>query len=114
VTTVFGRRRPIPELTSGNYQERSLGERLAVNSVIQGSAADIIKVAMIRCHSRLQRDLPASRLVLQVHDELVFEAPEGAADSVRAAVLEEMVGAFSMEPPLGVDIGVGADWLSAK
>ena len=114
VATVFGRRRPIPELASGNFQERSLGERLAVNSVIQGSAADIIKVAMIRCHERLQRDFPAARLVLQVHDELVFEVAEDEAAGVRQAVLEEMVGAFSMEPALGVDIGVGRDWLSAK
>jgi len=114
VATVFGRRRPIPELTSGSYQERSLGERLAVNSVIQGSAADIIKVAMIRCHDRLRREYAGSRLVLQVHDELVFEVPEGDSDRVRDAMAEEMVAAFPMEPPLGVDSGVGADWLSAK
>ena len=114
VATVFGRRRPIPELASGNFQERSLGERLAVNSVIQGSAADIIKVAMIRCHDRLERDFPDSRLVLQVHDELVFEVPEEQAEDVRTAVAEEMVAAFPMEPPLGVDVGVGLDWLSAK
>jgi DNA polymerase-1 len=114
VATVFGRRRPIPELASGNFQERSLGERLAVNSVIQGSAADIIKVAMIRCHDRLERDFPGSLLVLQVHDELVFEVPEEQAGRVKAAVVEEMVGAFPMQPPLGVDAGVGRDWLSAK
>ncbi|MBN1632483.1 MAG: DNA polymerase I [Thermoleophilia bacterium] len=114
VATVFGRRRPIPELASGSYQERSLGERLAVNSVIQGSAADVIKVAMIRCHERLTREFPKARLVLQVHDELVFEAPEGDAQSVRAAMVGEMVAAFPMEPPLGVDAGVGVDWLSAK
>ena len=114
VATVFGRRRPIPELTSGNFQERSLGERLAGNSVIQGSAADIIKVAMIRCHERLERGFPRSHLVLQVHDELVFETPEDQAFSVRDTVVEEMVAAFSMEPPLGVDAGVGPDWLSAK
>jgi DNA polymerase-1 len=112
--TVFGRRRPIPELASGNFQERSLGERLAVNSVIQGSAADIIKVAMIRCYKRLQREFPSARLVLQVHDELVFEAPEGEAEAVRAAMVEEMVAAYPMEPPLGVDSGIGPDWLSAK
>ncbi len=81
MATVFGRRRPIPELASGNFQERSLGERLAVNSVIQGSAADIIKVAMIRCYDRLKRDY-ANALVLQVHDELVFEVPQRAADDV--------------------------------
>jgi len=112
--TVFGRRRPIPELRSDNFQERSLGERLAVNSVIQGSAADIIKVAMIRCHSRLREDIPDARLVLQVHDELVFEVPEKTADAVRQTVVEVMVGAYPMEPPLGVDAGAGPDWASAK
>ena len=113
-TTVFGRRRPIPELSSSNFQERSLGERLAVNSVIQGSAADIIKVAMIHCYDRLAKDFPASRLVLQVHDELVFEVPEADAYAVRDAMVAEMVGAYAMEPPLRVDAGVGADWLAAK
>ena len=113
-TTVFGRRRPIPELASGNFQERSLGERLAVNSVIQGSAADMIKVAMIRCHDRLSSGFPGSRLVLQVHDELVFEALEAEAYAVRDAMVEQMVGAYAMEPPLRVDAGVGPDWLAAK
>jgi DNA polymerase-1 len=113
-TTVFGRRRPIPELVSANFQERSLGERLAVNSVIQGSAADIIKVAMIRCYDRLAKDFPASRLVLQVHDELVFETPEADAYAVRDAMVAEMAGAYPMEPPLRVDAGVGPDWLAAK
>jgi DNA polymerase-1 len=114
VATVFGRRRPIPELASGSFQERSLGERLAINSVIQGSAADIIKVAMIRCHDRLERDLPASRLVLQVHDELVFEAPRDEAVAVREAMVEEMAAAYPLEPALGVDAGIGSDWFSAK
>ena len=114
VATVFGRRRPIPELQSGNYQERSLGERLAVNSVIQGSAADIIKVAMIRCHERLEREFPDAKLVLQVHDELVFEVPAGHAEAVKEAVMQEMTAAFPLDPPLGVDAGIGPDWLSAK
>lgn len=114
VTTVFGRRRSIPEFASANYQTRSLGERLAVNSVIQGTAADIIKVAMIRCHQRLGKDFPGARLVLQVHDELVFEVPQGSAEAVREAVIEEMMAAFAIDPPLGVDAGVGPDWLSAK
>lgn len=114
VATVFGRRRSIPELRSGSFQTRSLGERLAVNSVIQGSAADIIKVAMIRCHRRLLRDHPLARLVLQVHDELVFETPAGAAEQVREAMVAEMVGAYPMEPSLEVDAGIGRDWLSAK
>jgi DNA polymerase I len=113
-TTVFGRRRPIPELSSGSFQERSLGERLAVNSVIQGSAADMIKVAMIRCHDRLRRDFPDSRLVLQVHDELVFETPDADAYAVRDAMAEEMAAAYPMDPPLRVDAGVGSDWLAAK
>jgi len=114
VTTVFGRRRDIPEFASPNFQTRSLGERLAVNSVIQGTAADIIKVAMIRCHRRLPREFPGARLVLQVHDELVFEVPEADLEGVKSAVVEEMTAAFPMEPPLGVDVGVGPDWLSAK
>jgi DNA polymerase-1 len=114
VATVFGRRRPIPELASGSFQERSLGERLAVNSVIQGSAADIIKVAMIRCNDRLQRDHPRSRLVLQIHDELVFESPQDEAETVRDAVVSEMIDAYPMDPPLGVDAGIGEDWLAAK
>jgi DNA polymerase I len=113
-TTVFGRRRPIPELASASFQERSLGERLAVNSVIQGSAADVIKVAMIRCHDRLTRDFPTARLVLQVHDELVFEAAEDEAYDVRDSMVREMAGAYAMDPPLRVDAGVGPDWLAAK
>jgi DNA polymerase-1 len=114
VTSIFGRRRPIPELVSEEHQERSLGERLAVNSVIQGSAADIIKVAMIRCHERLQREFSGARLVLQVHDELVFETRDDQAEEIRRAVVEEMVGAYPLDPPLGVDSGVGRDWASAK
>jgi DNA polymerase I len=114
VATLFGRRRPIPELSSGDYQQRSLGERLAVNSVIQGTAADIIKVAMINCHRRLATDFPGAHLVLQVHDELVFECPEHLAEAVKEAMVCEMVGAFPMDPPLGVDVGIGADWLAAK
>lgn len=87
---------------------------MAVNSVIQGSAADIIKVAMIRCHKRLMQDFPGARLVLQVHDELVFEAPSDQAQAVRNAMVEEMAAAYPMDPPLGVDAGIGPDWLSAK
>jgi DNA polymerase-1 len=85
-----------------------------VNSVIQGSAADIIKVAMIRCYDRLAKDFPASRLVLQVHDELVFEVPKADAYAVREAMVAEMAAAYAMDPPLRVDAGVGPDWLAAK
>jgi len=114
VATVFGRRRAIPELRSESFQERALGERLAVNSVIQGSAADIIKVAMIRCYERLASGFPGARLVLQVHDELVFETPSEQAEAVRAAVADEMVAAYPMDPSLCVYAGVGPDWASAK
>jgi DNA polymerase-1 len=114
VSTLFGRRRPIPELASSNFQQRSLGERLAVNSVVQGTAADIIKVAMINCHRRLAEEEWQAKLVLQVHDELVFEAPTEMAERVRDGMVDEMARAFPMEPPLGVDAGVGRNWLAAK
>jgi DNA polymerase-1 len=114
VATIMGRRRPIPELRSDNVQTRQLGERLAVNSVIQGSAADIIKVAMLRCRDRSARESPRARLVLQVHDELIFECPKEEADRVADWSRDEMVGAWEIDPPLVVDVGVGEDWLSAK
>jgi DNA polymerase-1 len=114
VTTLFGRRRPIPELRAMNYQTRSLGERLAVNTVMQGSAADIIKVAMIRIHQRLRDEGRRSRLVLQIHDELLFEVADGEVSALRALVAEEMTGAYPLDPALAVDVGVGATWLEAK
>ena len=114
VTTVFGRRRAVPELRAHNFRERSLGERLAVNSVLQGSAADIIKVAMLRVSAALAADARRSRLVLQIHDELVFESPDDELDELLPLVRATMCGAFAMEPPLDVSIGVGDTWLSAK
>ncbi|GAB4251287.1 MAG: DNA polymerase I [Thermoleophilia bacterium] len=114
VATIFGRRRPLPEIHSRNFQTRSLGERLAVNSVIQGSAADIIKVAMLRVHERLGREHSHARLVLQVHDELITEAPEEEAERVASLMRTEMEDAFVMDPPLVADVGIGRDWLSAK
>jgi DNA polymerase I len=114
VTTLMGRRRAIPELRSDQRQRRSLGERLAVNTVIQGTAADIIKVAMISCHRRLTEEGLETRLVLQIHDELLFEGPEGEIDAASALVRGEMCKAFDLDPPLAVDVGVGADWLAAK
>ncbi len=112
--TLFGRRRPIPELRAQNRQVRMLGERLAVNSCIQGSAADIIKVAMIGTHRRLRDEGLQARLVLQIHDELLFEVPEGELSRVEAIVREEMTGAYPLDPPLEIDIGVGDNWLEAK
>ncbi len=114
VTTVFGRRRGVPELRAHSFRERALGERLAVNTVLQGSAADIIKVAMLHVTAALAARSLRSRLVLQVHDELVFESPPDEIDQVVPLVREAMCGAFEMDPPLDVSIGVGDTWLSAK
>ncbi len=113
-TTLFGRRRPVPELNSGQGNVRKQGERLAINSVIQGTAADIIKVAMIRCHDALIDAGMQSRLVLQIHDELLFECPEAEAEKVAEMAGREMCASFDLEPPLEVEAGIGRDWLSAK
>jgi DNA polymerase-1 len=114
VTSLLGRRRPVPEIRAGNRQTRSLGERLAVNFVMQGSNADIIKVAMIRIHERLRAEGRGARLVLQIHDELLLEVPETEVSAVRDLVRQEMCGAYPLDPPLAVDVGVGDDWNEAK
>jgi DNA polymerase I len=114
VTTLMGRRRQIPELRSGNSNTRRLGERLAVNTVIQGTAADIIKVAMVRCQKALAETGGETRLVLQIHDELLFEGPPQEMDAATELVRREMCAAYLLDPPLEVDVGVGADWLTAK
>jgi DNA polymerase-1 len=115
VSTLFGRFRRVPELRSRNPQTRSLGERLAVNMVIQGTAADIMKVAMVRARDALREaGLHGTRLVLQIHDELLFEAPEAEVEEAVRIVEREMAGAFELDPPLGVDVGVGTNWLEAK
>ena len=114
VTTLMGRRRAIPELRSGNPNTRRLGERLAVNTVIQGTAADIIKVAMVRCRRALVEAGTETRLVLQIHDELLFEGPPEEMDGAVELVRREMCAAYQLDPPLEVDIGVGTDWLDAK
>jgi DNA polymerase I len=114
VTTLMGRRRAIPELRSANPNTRRLGERLAVNTVIQGTAADIIKVAMVRCRRGLREAEMRTRLVLQIHDELLFEGPPGEMDDATALVRREMCAAQELDPPLEVEIGVGRDWLDTK
>ncbi len=114
VTTLLGRRRPIPELRASNRQTRSLGERLAVNTVMQGTAADVIKVAMIRTHDRLRAEGRGARLVLQVHDELLLEVPDTEVSAVKELVRSEMVGAYPLDPPLAADVGVGDNWADAK
>jgi DNA polymerase-1 len=104
----------VPEIRASNRQTRSLGERLAVNFVMQGSNADIIKVAMIRIHRRLREEGRGARIVLQVHDELLLEVPEPEVSKVRDLVRNEMCGAYPLDPPLAVDVGVGDDWAEAK
>jgi DNA polymerase-1 len=113
-TSLLGRRRPVPELRASNRQTRGFGERAAVNFCMQGSNADIIKVAMVAIHSRLRAEGRRARLVLQVHDELLLEVPETEVSAVRELVREEMVGAYPLDPPLAVDVGVGDDWAEAK
>ena len=114
VTTLLGRRRPIPELRSGRPQTRSQGERLAVNMPIQGTSADIIKIAMVNAHRALTESELETRLVLQIHDELLFEGPDAEMETAGEIVEREMCDAFELDPPLAVDVGVGRDWLSAK
>ena len=114
VATLFGRIRRVPELRSRQFQTRSLGERLAVNMVIQGTAADIIKVAMVRARDQLRSGALSTRLVLQIHDELLFEGPEAEVEAASEIVRREMAEAFEMDPPLEVDVGAGQNWLEAK
>jgi DNA polymerase-1 len=114
VTSLLGRRRPVPEIRASNRQTRSLGERLAVNFVMQGSNADIIKVAMIRIRRRLREEGRGAQLVLQVHDELLLEAPDAEVGAVKELLREEMCRAYELDPPLAVDVGAGADWHEAK
>jgi DNA polymerase-1 len=113
VTTLLGRKRPIPELASTNPAQRSFGERSAVNSPIQGSAADIIKLAMINIDQRLSREGLDARMVLQVHDELVFEVAHKDAEAMKALVKTEMEGAYPLSVPIRVEVGVGPNWAEA-
>lgn len=114
VRTILGRRRPIPQVRSRNGAERALGERLAINTVIQGSAADLIKLAMVRLGDRLEREASGARMLIQVHDELVLETPKSHADVVRRATVEEMQGALPLRVPLKVDAALGQNWLEGK
>jgi DNA polymerase-1 len=114
VETIFHRRRYIPELRDRNFNIRAFGERVATNAPIQGSAADLIKVAMIRIHDALRRDGLQARMLLQVHDELVLEAPPNEADAVTGIVRDAMEKAADLSVPLVVDLGIGNNWLEAK
>ena len=112
--TLFGRRRPMPELSSGNFMQRSFGERVAMNAPIQGTAADIIKIAMIRVHDRLEKEQMKSRLILQVHDELLVEARKEEAEKAAAILREEMMHAAELSVPLEVDMHQGESWSEAN
>src|SRR5256714_934205 len=113
VSTLFGRRRQVPELRARRWEMRKQGERFAVNMVTQGTAADIMKVAMVRCDEALKEAGLRSRMVLQIHDELLFEGPAEEAEQVKGIACEQMGAAFRMDPPLAVDAGTVAHWLSA-
>lgn len=112
--TLFGRIRQIPELSSSNFMQRSFGERVAMNSPIQGTAADIIKIAMIRVSERLKREKCKSSLILQIHDELLIETEKDEIDLVKTILVEEMMNAAKLDVPLSVDVSCGTTWFEAK
>lgn len=111
---IFGRRRYLPELASSNAMERAQGERIARNMPIQGAAADIIKIAMIHVYSRLKKEMPKAKLILQIHDELIVECPESDAEAVKNILEEEMSGAVNMAVPMTADAHIGKTWYQAK
>jgi DNA polymerase-1 len=112
--TLMGRRRYIPELNAANGMLRQFGKRVAMNAPIQGAAADVMKLAMIKVYDRLLREEPEAKIVMQVHDELIVEAPEERADAVCRIVREEMEGAVKLNIPLTVDVTVGKNWLEQE
>jgi DNA polymerase-1 len=114
VETILGRRRPIPEIHSNILSMRNYAERLAINSVVQGSAADLIKVAMVNLYRRMKKEGRPSKLLLQVHDELVFETPEADAPTEAEMIREEMIRAMTLKVPLKVDVGWGKNWQDGK
>lgn len=114
VATLFGRRRPLPELSSSNASVRAFGERVARNMPIQGTAADVIKMAMVRVYSRLRDEIPEAHLLMQVHDELIIEAPEDRAEDAARLLKEEMENTVSFSVPLTADVHIGKTWYEAK
>jgi DNA polymerase-1 len=113
VTTLMNRRRYLPDIKNSNRSVRQFAERIAINAPIQGTAADLIKVAMINIHRRLAEEGHKTKLILQIHDELVFEVPQGELEEIKALVKEEMEGVVKLYIPLKVDIGVGKNWAEA-
>ena len=114
VETLFGRRRPVPELSSSNFMQRSFGERVAMNTPIQGSAADIIKIAMVNIYKRLKKENLSSKLILQVHDELIIDAQKDELEKVKDILKTEMENAAKLSVPLVADMNVGETWYDAK
>lgn len=114
VTTLYGRRRYLPELKSSNFNLRSFGERVALNTPIQGTAADIIKLAMLRVEEALRQECPSARLILQVHDELIVECPEEEAGQVQRILEREMEQVAQLKVPLLVEAHTGRSWYEAK
>ena len=112
--TILNRRRFIPEIKSSNKIVKALGDRLAMNAPIQGSAADIIKIAMVKVYNRLNKEKLKSKLILQVHDELILNVKENEEEKVRALVKEEMEKAVKLKVPMEVDINEGSTWYEAK
>jgi len=113
VTTMFGRRRYLPDIHSRNHVVRGNAERNAINAPIQGSAADIIKIAMVKIAGKLEKEIPEAKMILQVHDELIFEVDAASVEKLRSVVVEEMKGAADLKVPLDVDTGTGNNWLEA-
>jgi DNA polymerase-1 len=114
VTTILGRRRVIKEINSPNYNLRSFGERAAMNMPLQGSSADIIKIAMVNVYNKLKESCPNSHLILQVHDELIIDAPKTEAQKAKEILVNEMENAVKLLVPLTVDANVGYSWFDAK
>ena len=112
--TKFGRRRPVPELSSGNFMQRSFGERVAMNAPIQGTAADIIKIAMINVDKKLKERNMRTRLILQVHDELLLEAPEDEIEMASHILNDEMVNAVNLKVKMVASVEKGSNWYEAK
>jgi DNA polymerase-1 len=114
VKTIFGRIRPIPDINNRSHALRARAEREAINAPIQGTAADLVKIAMIRVHERLRREKLGARMMLQVHDELLLEVPEGEIDRTTEVVRAEMESVHALAVPQVVDVGIGDNWMEAK
>ena len=114
VRTIFNRKREIEELKNTNYMIRQMGERMALNTPIQGTAADILKMAMVKLHNILKEKKLKTKMLLQVHDELIFDVPEDEIDEVKEIVRDTMENIYKLDVPLKVEINYGKDWYEAK